>query len=102
MKKMNNSKKVNPIIHVLREGNKEFEPYKHLIGIGVILTLISFSIIFYFALEEERDIAEKCGYTDGKLKCVCTEAAYNQFLNASSMVGMGTINISGNFEEGFG
>ncbi len=68
------------VIKMLREGNAGLERYKHLIGIGVFLMLIAFSGIYWHALSEERKMAENCGFTDGKLKCVCHSEAWTDYL----------------------
>ena len=73
------SEKPNPILQMLREGNKGIERYKHLIGVGVFLMLLAFSGIYMYALSEERKMAENCGFDDGKIKCVCTEDAWNDY-----------------------
>lgn len=70
-------KKQNPIIKMLIDGEKGISKFRNLIGIGVFLMLIIFSFIYVNALKEQREIAESCGFTDGKMMCVCTQEAWN-------------------------
>ena len=62
------------------EGEKFLSTFRNLIGLGVFLTLIAFSGIYLYALDQEREMAENCGFTDGKLKCACTSDAWNAYI----------------------
>ncbi len=55
--------------------------YRNIIGIGVIAMLITFSFIFVDSINEQRKIAESCGFTDGKLRCICTQDEWDRRMN---------------------
>lgn len=53
--------------------------YKNIIGIVVIILLSTLIILTVQFFDKQNQIIENCGYTDGKVKCVCTEEAWNAF-----------------------
>ena len=63
----------------LLEGERGLNRYKNLIGIGVIFMFLIFILIFVVTSSQQHKLAEKCGFDDGKLKCVCTEGAWNKY-----------------------
>ena len=62
--------------------------YRNIIGIGVILMLLAFSLIFGYTYYKERQIAEKCGFENEKIKCVCTKQAWDSFNNPNIGYGL--------------
>ena len=70
--------KKSGLVEMLKMGNDALNRYKNLIGIGVFLMFIAFSFIFITSIQKQEKIAEKCGFTDGKLKCICTQQAWNE------------------------
>lgn len=74
------------------EGERFLATYRNLIGLGVFLMLIAFSGVYLYALDQERQMAENCGFTDGKLKCACTSDAWDAYIqyeeNSMNLGGM--------------
>lgn len=64
---------------ILREGEQGLNAYKNLIGIGVIFTILLGCCLIAYSSIEQQKIAEKCGFDDGKVKCVCTDEAWNKY-----------------------
>ena len=64
---------------MFREADIGLSRYRNIIGIGVIVMFIVFSGIFLYTYSQERKIAEKCGFEDEKIKCVCTKQAWDNF-----------------------
>lgn len=64
---------------IFADGEKTMSKYKNLIGLGVMFFLILLIVVFLFTHAQEKKIAEKCGFDDGKIKCVCTDQAWNKY-----------------------
>lgn len=74
-------KRSNAFSEMFQVANQFLAKYRNIIGLGVFLMLLAFCIVFMYSISEQREIAESCGFTDGKLKCICTEDAWNQKMN---------------------
>jgi len=55
--------------------------YRSLIGTLVLIMLVILTILTYFNFDKQNQIIETGGFTDGKIKCVCNEEAWEQFQN---------------------
>lgn len=64
--------------------------YKNVLGLLVLIMLIVTSVLTWQNFEKQNQIIETCGFTDGKIKCVCTQEAWKDFevqeINIPSMV----------------
>lgn len=69
--------------------------YKYVIGILIIFLLVTLIIATFKNFEKQNQIIETCGFTDGKIKCVCTQEAWNTF-ESSQKYRQGLLNISVN------
>lgn len=67
------------IKRIFEDGESGLKKYNNLIGIGVILTILLGVGFILFSLNEQKALAEKCGFDDGKIRCVCTDDAWNQY-----------------------
>ena len=68
------------------ELDKSFARYKNLIGIGVMITILLGIGVIIMSTNQVREIAAECGFTDGDMKCVCTEEAWNTYQEALEIV----------------
>lgn len=66
---------------LFREANEGLKAYQHIIGVGVMIFFIVFTSVFLYTYSQERKIAEKCGFENEKIKCVCTKEAWDTFNN---------------------
>lgn len=53
--------------------------YKNHIGIGVMILLIILIGLTIYTHTQQLKIAKDCGFETGKVKCVCTEQAWNKY-----------------------
>ena len=54
-----------------------FSKYRNLIGLGVIIIILLGVGMIIVSPNQVKEIASECGFDDGKMKCVCTEEAWN-------------------------
>ncbi len=66
---------------ILLDGERGLNKYRNLIGLGVIITIMLGCGLILFSLNEQQALAEKCGFDDGKIRCVCTDDVWNQYQN---------------------
>lgn len=69
------------IKEIFVSGEKSLTKFRNLIGIGVIFMLILMTAVFLMTSATQKKISEKCGFDDGKIKCVCTGVAWNSYQN---------------------
>lgn len=55
----------------------KFSKYRNLIGLGVIITILLGIGMIIVSTNQVKEIAAECGFDDGKVRCVCTEEAWN-------------------------
>ena len=63
----------------LKEIEKSLSQYRLVIGIVVIILLATLCILTYMNFDKQNQIIETGGYTDGKIKCVCNQEAWESF-----------------------
>ena len=54
--------------------------YRNIMAILILIMLIVLSGVTYKFFEKQNEIIKTGGYTDGKVKCVCTQEAWDQFM----------------------
>ena len=67
-------------IYSVREIEGFLSRYKHILGLAVFCALL---ILIFFTIQnfqKQNQIADKCGFMDGKVKCVCTKEAWDQWM----------------------
>ena len=69
------------IVTMFKEAELGLAKFRNIIGIGVIVFLLVFSMVFGYTYYRERQIAEHCGFENEKIKCVCTKNAWDVFNN---------------------
>lgn len=84
-----------------RKIERKLARYRFLIGLGVFIMLIVLSILTYMNFDKQNQIIETGGFTDGKIKCVCSEEAYNLFTEKSN-INFSNFSLSNNLEDGSG
>ena len=57
--------------------DESFSKYRNLIGVGVIITILLGVGMIIISTNQVKEIASECGFDDGKMRCVCTEEAWN-------------------------
>lgn len=67
------------IVKMFKEADIGLSQFKNIIGVGVIIMFIVFSMVFGYTYYRERQIAESCGFQNEKIKCVCTKEAWQWF-----------------------
>ena len=64
--------------------------YKHVLGLFVLVMLIITSVLTWQNFDKQNQIIETGGFTDGKIKCVCNQGAWEDFqeqeINIPNMV----------------
>ena len=55
--------------------------YKHVIGLFILVMLIVTSVLTWQNFDKQNQIIETCGFTDGKIKCVCNQGVWDNFKN---------------------
>jgi L-asparagine transporter-like permease len=53
--------------------------YRMVIGVLILIMLIVVSILTYQNFDKQNQIIETGGFTDGKIKCVCNQEAWDKF-----------------------
>ena len=53
--------------------------YRLTIGVIVFVMLITLSILTWTFFDKQNQIIETGGFVDGKVKCVCSQEAWDQF-----------------------
>jgi len=53
--------------------------YRLVIGVVVIILLSTLCILTYVNFDKQNQIIETGGFVEGKVKCVCTQEAWDQF-----------------------
>lgn len=53
------------------------KPYKNIIGLSILVMLIILSLLTVKFFDKQNEILETGGYTDGTVKCVCTQEAWD-------------------------
>jgi len=53
--------------------------YRMIIGVLILIMLIIVSILTYQNFDKQNQIIETGGFTDGKIKCVCNQEAWDKF-----------------------
>lgn len=66
---------------MIKELEKYLTEYKNIIGILVLIMLIVISILTYHNFDKQNQIIETGGFTDGKIKCACSQKAWDEFQN---------------------
>lgn len=71
--------------------------FRHVIGILILISLLATAWTTYNWFEKQEQIINTCGYTDGKIKCVCTQEAWDQYIQSKEQPNLlpSEINISG-------
>lgn len=64
---------------LFKDLEKFLAEYRLVIGIVIIILLATLCIMTYINFDKQNQIIEKGGYTDGKIKCVCTQSAWEEF-----------------------
>lgn len=80
--------------NIFTEAEKVLEKYRGLIGIGIIIMIILGCLLIVYSAAETKKIAEECGFDDGKVKCVCTNDAWNLYQTALLAEEQGFRNLS--------
>lgn len=65
------------MMNYLDELEQRFSKYRNLIGIAVIITILLGCVLIIVSKDQVKEYADQCGFDDGKLRCVCTEEAWN-------------------------
>jgi len=67
----------------IKEAAKSLEDYlarfRMIIGILVFVMLVVTSILTYQNFDKQNQIIETGGFIDGDIKCVCDQAAWDEF-----------------------
>lgn len=83
MKEMNkmetNENKAKGLKAMFTEAEQGLARFRNIIGIGVMISLIVLIFISLHIYEGEKEIANSCGFETEKLKCVCTQDAWEYF-----------------------
>ncbi len=53
--------------------------YRMIIGVLILIMLIVTSVLTYNNFDKQNQIIETGGFTDGKIKCVCNQEAWDKF-----------------------
>lgn len=88
------------VVEMFKEAELGLAKYRNIIGIGVIVMFIVFSLVFGYTYYQERKIAEHCGFENEKIKCVCNKQAWDEYNMRQPQVI--DINLTGMIEEGVG
>lgn len=68
---------------MIKEGFKNLENvlkrWRHVIAFLILVMLIVLSMLTIKFFDKQNEIIETGGFTDGKIKCACTQEAWEQF-----------------------
>lgn len=78
---------------MIKKINLIIEPYKHIIAVCILIMLCTLSILTYNFFEKQNQIIETGGFTDGKIKCVCNQEAYDLFMVNDSIINFSEVSI---------
>jgi hypothetical protein len=62
------------------ELEKVLKNYQNVIGIIIIALLILLSLMTYKNFDKQNEILETGGYTEGKIRCACTQEAWDAYV----------------------
>ena len=65
--------------NVLQEFEKSLGKYRLLIGLAVISLLLILIVATFINFHKQNEIIETGGFTDGKIKCVCNQEAWDEY-----------------------
>lgn len=66
---------------MLNKIEKFLDQYRNIFTIITLFVLVLFCVISVTTYNFEKKVSEDCGFDDGKIKCVCTESAWNEYVN---------------------
>jgi citrate lyase synthetase len=61
--------------------------YNLVVGLVVIILLATLCVMTYMNFDKQNQIIETGGFTDGKIKCVCSEEAWTAFMVPEDIIG---------------
>jgi uncharacterized protein YxeA len=64
---------------VLDTVEKELARYRILVGVLVLIMLIITCVLTYQNFDKQNQIIKTGGFVDGKVKCVCSAEAWEEF-----------------------
>ena len=64
---------------ILNKLNGYLKQYTPIIGVVVIILVATLVVMTYMNFDKQNQIIEKGGFIDGKIKCVCSQEAWDQF-----------------------
>lgn len=64
---------------MIKKLEKYLAEYRNVIGILILIMLVVTSMLTYENFDKQNQIIETGGFTDGKIKCACTQEAWNEF-----------------------
>ncbi len=65
--------------------------YRLVIGVMVLIMLIVLSSLTWTFFAKQNEIIETGGFVDGKVKCVCTQDAWDDFILEDNLTFTNTI-----------
>lgn len=66
---------------LLTDAEKLLSNFRYLIGIAVVTLLIALIILTFQNFKKQNQIIEKGGFIDGKIKCVCNQKAWDEYMS---------------------
>lgn len=78
---------------MIKQLEKYLERYRLIIGILILIMLIITSVLTYHNFDKQNQIIETGGFTDGKIKCACSQESWDEFQNQEDISTV--INIDG-------
>lgn len=58
---------------------KYINKYRNILGVLILIMLIITSVLTYKNFDKQNQIIETGGFVDGKIKCACTQDAWDEF-----------------------
>lgn len=78
-------KNYNEFSGYIKRIESNLSKYKYLIGICIIFLMLVLIILTIKNFEKQNQIIETGGFTDGKIKCVCTKNAWDEYVNKNDL-----------------
>ena len=79
---------------ILDRIEKYLQRFRLTIGVCVLIMLMVLSILTWNFFDKQNQIIETGGFVDGKIKCACTQEAYDNFLLSEEQEFDGFSNIT--------
>lgn len=76
---------------ILNKLNGYLKQYTSIIGFVLIILIATLIMLTYMNFDKQNQIIEKGGFIDGKIKCVCSQEAWDQFENVNREVDLNNL-----------